>query len=218
MVTFFFIHNKGARWYIVIGEVLWQKQIVENSKKCMVESQILFRNIQDPRIINAFTKVDREDFVSPGYKKHTYADIELPIKKEGAFMLRPYILAKIIERVVELSPFNLLIVGDVSGYTTSIFNHVFNDSSCNVISDQNFVNDKFIKFDVIFFDATFYRGAVIEETKQLLSADGKMLYMLRDVTDGCSNNGRNMLIHIKIIETSHHNKFNTILSTNILNC
>ncbi|MDP2647165.1 MAG: hypothetical protein Q8P24_19700, partial [Desulfobacterales bacterium] len=62
----------------------------------MVVHQIKRRGIKDPKIINAFLKVERHRFVPQRYLPNAYEDRPLPIG-EGQTISQPYIVAFMTE-------------------------------------------------------------------------------------------------------------------------
>jgi len=94
----------------------------------MVVHQIKRRGIKDPKIINAFLKVERHRFVPERYLPNAYEDRPLPIG-EGQTISQPYIVAFMTD-VLNLSRSDkVLEIGTGSGYQAAILgelsDHVF---------------------------------------------------------------------------------------------
>ena len=159
------------------------------SKDSMISSQLIERNISDERIVDAFSAVDREDFVLLQNKRTAYSDIELPIGKNKV-SVRPFVLAKILEKIVDEQYENVLIVGDATGYTSMIFHNLFRDVTIGTFESAsiewlrlkidsikvNLIDDLKDKFDLIFLDSGFYKNETIKGIMKLLSLEGDLIY------------------------------------------
>lgn len=89
----------------------------------MVERQIARRGISDPRILDAFRAVPREQFVPEGMREFAYRDGPLPIG-EGQTISQPYIVAAMID-AAEIGPGDrVLEVGAGSGYAAAIMSSI----------------------------------------------------------------------------------------------
>ena len=85
----------------------------------MVKTQIEAREINDPKVIKAFQKVERHRFVLPEYLPKAYDDYPLPIE-EGQTISQPYIVAFMTE-ALDLKPSDkILEIGTGSGYQAAI--------------------------------------------------------------------------------------------------
>ena len=92
-------------------------------RRDMVEWQIAARGIDDPRLLEAFRAVPREQFVAPEYRASAYQDGPLPIG-EGQTISQPYIVALMIA-AAEVGPDDrVLEVGAGSGYAAAILGHI----------------------------------------------------------------------------------------------
>ncbi len=89
----------------------------------MVERQIAARGIRDPRLLDAFRQVPREEFVSSEYGRQVYGDHPLPIEA-GQTISQPYIVALMIQ-AAEVGPGDrVLEVGAGSGYAAAVMSRV----------------------------------------------------------------------------------------------
>jgi len=75
--------------------------------------------IADPRVLDAFAKIPREDFVAPALAGIAYADEPLPIGA-GQTISQPYIVALTIEALALEGGERVLDVGTGSGYSAAI--------------------------------------------------------------------------------------------------
>lgn len=85
----------------------------------MIEEHLKGRGIRDPRVLEAFRKIPREEFVPPEHLDRTYEDCPLPIG-EGQTISQPYITA-LMTQALEIRPTHkVLEIGTGSGYQTAI--------------------------------------------------------------------------------------------------
>ena len=88
-------------------------------RESMVKEQLLARGISDRRVLDAFLRVPREDFVPPEYIKEAYGDYPLPIG-QGQTISQPYVVATMLQEA-RLSPqHRVLEIGTGSGYQTAL--------------------------------------------------------------------------------------------------
>ena len=149
--------------------------------KQMVMTQIISRGIENQDIANAFLTVSKRDFVNARFKKIAYIDSEIKIDNEN-FILRPYILAKILHYIINIiNPKNILIKGDITRYTTNIFSVAL--PNVNIVRYDAYPElEK--QFDVIFFDSRFYNNSEINDiTMKLLNEDGTIIYLKKSYND-----------------------------------
>jgi protein-L-isoaspartate(D-aspartate) O-methyltransferase len=85
----------------------------------MVAEQIRARGVRDARVLDAMTRVPREQFVPPSYRSEAYDDHPLSIG-HGQTISQPYIVAYMTE-ALQLSPVHrVLEVGTGCGYQTAV--------------------------------------------------------------------------------------------------
>jgi len=85
----------------------------------MVEQQLKERGIKDPRLLDAFRKVPRHEFVPPELAHRAYSDNPLPIG-EGQTISQPYMVAVMTEAADVQPGDKVLELGTGSGYQTAI--------------------------------------------------------------------------------------------------
>lgn len=85
----------------------------------MVETQIKWRGIQEPRILRAMRQVPRHCFVPAEIQSLAYEDCALPIGK-GQTISQPYIIALMTSLLHLLGDENVLEIGTGSGYQAAI--------------------------------------------------------------------------------------------------
>jgi protein-L-isoaspartate(D-aspartate) O-methyltransferase len=92
-------------------------------REAMIRRQIESRGINDPKIIEAFRSVPREEFLSKEYADLAYGDHPLPIEA-GQTISQPYIVALMIQ-AAEIKPGDrVLEVGAGSGYAAAIMSRI----------------------------------------------------------------------------------------------
>jgi protein-L-isoaspartate(D-aspartate) O-methyltransferase len=92
------------------------------ARRMMVDGQVRTSDITDHRIISAFQTVPRERFVAPSKTALAYLDIDVPVAEgDGARrMLKPMVLAKLIQAAEIVETDRVLIVGCTTGYSAAI--------------------------------------------------------------------------------------------------
>jgi protein-L-isoaspartate(D-aspartate) O-methyltransferase len=89
----------------------------------MVERQLERRGIRDPRILDAFRAVPREQFVDSDHAHLAYGDHPLPIEA-GQTISQPYIVALMIDAAA-LKPGDIVLeVGAGSGYAAAVMSGI----------------------------------------------------------------------------------------------
>jgi protein-L-isoaspartate(D-aspartate) O-methyltransferase len=92
------------------------------ARRMMVDGQIRTADVTDPRIIAAFLAVPRERFVAPSMSALAYLDFDAPAADgpSGRRLLKPMVLAKMIQAAQIGEDERVLIVGCASGYPVAI--------------------------------------------------------------------------------------------------
>jgi protein-L-isoaspartate(D-aspartate) O-methyltransferase len=85
----------------------------------MVEEQLIARGISDPKVLAAFRKVPRHEFVPPELWDSAYNDHPLPIGS-GQTISQPYMVALMTECLKLKGPEKVLEIGTGSGYQLAI--------------------------------------------------------------------------------------------------
>jgi protein-L-isoaspartate(D-aspartate) O-methyltransferase len=85
----------------------------------MVAMQLRARGISDRRLLDAFLRVPRHEFIGEAHRDRAYDDHPLPIG-DGQTISQPYIVAIMLE-ALELNPGDTVLeVGTGSGYVTAL--------------------------------------------------------------------------------------------------
>ncbi|MDD5450165.1 MAG: protein-L-isoaspartate(D-aspartate) O-methyltransferase [Candidatus Omnitrophica bacterium] len=91
----------------------------EVERNAMVDAQLIARGITDRRVLDAFRRVLRHEFVPDSLKKQAYEDHPLPIG-EGQTISQPYMVAIMTESLGLKGSEKVLEIGTGSGYQTAI--------------------------------------------------------------------------------------------------
>jgi protein-L-isoaspartate(D-aspartate) O-methyltransferase len=92
-------------------------------REAMIQRQLKRRGIRDPDVLDAFRKVQREEFISGDYGRLAYGDHPLPIES-GQTISQPYIVAMMIEAAEVKSGDKVLEVGAGSGYAAAVISRI----------------------------------------------------------------------------------------------
>lgn len=85
----------------------------------MVEHQLRDRGISDQRVLQAFARVPRHEFVADGFRSQAYEDHPIPIG-EGQTISQPYIVGSSLQALAVQPEDRVLDVGTGSGYQTAL--------------------------------------------------------------------------------------------------
>ena len=164
-------------------------------KQNMIFSQLITRGITNDEIITAFDSIARGDFVSVQNKRSAYSDIEMPLENNRV-MVRSFVLAKILEKAVSYLANSVLILGDPSGYTSSIFKALFKSVTVGALQSSEIeklrgkINSAKVilfedlreKFDLIFLDGGIFKDKIRRRATELLNPEGHIIYFSKDST------------------------------------
>lgn len=95
-------------------------------REIMVERQIERRGIRDPKILEAFRSVPREEFLGREYADLAYGDHPLPIEA-GQTISQPYVVALMIQAAAIKPGDRVLEVGAGSGYAAAVMSRIATD-------------------------------------------------------------------------------------------
>ena len=156
-----------------------------NAKQAMITNQLKNRGIFEKDLIDAFLSIDRTEFMPAIFKRAAYTDIEIPLF--NGVILRPFVIGKIAQFILNfMKNKDILVVGDVSGYTATLFSNISKTCTIGTMSNisteylRNKVSSRVIqiydlneKFDLIFFDSGFYKKETITNiANNILNQEG----------------------------------------------
>ncbi len=91
----------------------------DQQRQKMVQRDIAARGIRDRRVLDAFRKIPRENFISEQYQAGAYDDNPIPIGM-GQTISQPYIVALMTEKLAVRQTDEVLEIGTGCGYQTAI--------------------------------------------------------------------------------------------------
>jgi protein-L-isoaspartate(D-aspartate) O-methyltransferase len=89
----------------------------------MVDGQVRPSDVTDIRIIDAMLEVPREAFVPQSQQAMAYLDLDLDVSEAGAtkrFLIKPVVLAKMLQAAEIMDTDNVLVVGCATGYSAAV--------------------------------------------------------------------------------------------------
>ena len=89
----------------------------------MIEQQIRPWEVLDPKVLEVFSQLDRDQFVPEQYKGLAYADCQLPVA-DGGSMLPPTVEGRMLQALNLQSSDNVLEIGSGYGYITACLAHL----------------------------------------------------------------------------------------------
>jgi protein-L-isoaspartate(D-aspartate) O-methyltransferase len=95
-------------------------------RRRMVDDQLRARDIRDPRVLDAMTRVPRHLFVPENVRAGAYADHPLPIG-HGQTISQPYIVGFMTEALEVRSDQKILEIGTGSGYQAAVLGELARD-------------------------------------------------------------------------------------------
>jgi protein-L-isoaspartate(D-aspartate) O-methyltransferase len=93
------------------------------ARRNMVDGQVRTADVTDLRIVSAMLEVAREQFVTPAMAGLAYLDLDVPVGEGGAGarrLLKPMVLAKLIQAAELGATERVLDVGCATGYSAAI--------------------------------------------------------------------------------------------------
>jgi protein-L-isoaspartate(D-aspartate) O-methyltransferase len=90
------------------------------ARRHMVDGQVRPNDITDLRLISAMLEVARERFVPPASVSLAYLDLDLPVGEGSRRLLKPMVLAKLIQAAELVPTDRVLDVGCATGYAAAV--------------------------------------------------------------------------------------------------
>jgi protein-L-isoaspartate(D-aspartate) O-methyltransferase len=88
-------------------------------RKRMVQEQLIPRGIEDPRVLEVFSKVERHKFIPEDFRSSSYADYPVSIG-EGQTISQPFIVALMTQSLGVNPEDKILEIGTGSGYQAAV--------------------------------------------------------------------------------------------------
>jgi protein-L-isoaspartate(D-aspartate) O-methyltransferase len=93
------------------------------ARQKMVDGQVRPSDVTDIRIIDAMLAVPREAFVPDSQRALAYLDLDLDVSEAGTarrFLIKPVVIAKMLQAAEIKETDNLLVVGCATGYIAAV--------------------------------------------------------------------------------------------------
>jgi protein-L-isoaspartate(D-aspartate) O-methyltransferase len=93
------------------------------ARRKMVDGQVRPADVTDIRIIEAMLEVPREAFVPESRRALAYLDLDLDVSETGTakrFLIKPAVIAKMLQAAEIGEDDNVLVVGCASGYVAAV--------------------------------------------------------------------------------------------------
>jgi protein-L-isoaspartate(D-aspartate) O-methyltransferase len=90
------------------------------ARRNMVDGQVRTQDVTDQRLIAALLEIPRERFVPPAKAALAYLDLDVPLEDGGRKLLKPMVLAKLIQAAAPKSADRVLDVGCGTGYSSAL--------------------------------------------------------------------------------------------------
>ncbi len=93
------------------------------ARQKMVDGQVRPSDVTDIRIIDAMLEVPREAFVPADLRAMAYLDLDLDVSEGAAakrFLIKPVVIAKMLQAAEITDADNVLVVGCASGYAAAV--------------------------------------------------------------------------------------------------
>jgi protein-L-isoaspartate(D-aspartate) O-methyltransferase len=93
------------------------------ARQKMVDGQVRPSDVTDIGIIDAMLEVPREAFVPDGLRAMAYLDLDLDVSEAGAakaFLIKPVVLAKMLQAAEIKDTENVLVAGCATGYAAAV--------------------------------------------------------------------------------------------------
>lgn len=98
------------------------------ARRMMVDGQVRPNDVTDPRILAAMLELPRERFLPPAKAALAYLDLDIPVANPNGrvarHMLKPMLLAKLIQAAAIRENDIVLDVGCATGYSSAILAHL----------------------------------------------------------------------------------------------
>src|SRR5882757_10587951 len=106
------------------------------ARQKMVDGQVRPSDVTDRRIIDAMLAVPREAFVPESQRALAYLDLDLDVGEAGGakrFLIKPVVLAKMLQAAEIMATDNVLVVGCARGYAAAVVAQV----GCRVTATES---------------------------------------------------------------------------------
>lgn len=89
------------------------------ARRAMIDSQLRTSGVNEPWVLAAMNRLDREDFVPEALRAAAYIDRAVPLG-DGRFLAAPLVHGRFLAEAVPTPDDTVLLVGDASGYLAAL--------------------------------------------------------------------------------------------------
>lgn len=168
------------------------------ARENMIKGQIMPEGVNDPKILQIFSQINREDFIDDSFKDVAYCDQHLKLS-DNRYLLSPVLLAKMVSYSSINKNSKVLDIYSGTGYSTCVISNLCEQvisiepdkelsSKANKILKSNGVKNTILLNEPISncvkqgdkFDAIFINGMINENPEQLydlLSDNGEIIFV-----------------------------------------
>jgi protein-L-isoaspartate(D-aspartate) O-methyltransferase len=162
------------------------------ARKAMVDGQLRTNAITDPRVVDAFEAVAREDFVSEHSRSVAYTDRPVPLV-DGRTLNPPLATARMINELQITSRDEVLIIGAATGYTAAVVARLAGrvvgvESDAAMSAHAARVFERVDMVNCVTGDLS--TGAPDQGPYSVILIDGAVEFIPQSLTDQLSDNGR----------------------------
>jgi len=98
----------------------------QKARKFMVDNQIRPNNIQNNKILELFSSIEKENYIPEKYKDYAYFDNEIKFDNERSYLPNLHIAQMLQAANLNLSE-KVLHIGSLTGYVTTILSNLVKD-------------------------------------------------------------------------------------------
>jgi protein-L-isoaspartate(D-aspartate) O-methyltransferase len=135
------------------------------ARQKMVDGQVRPSDVTDRRILDAMLAVPREAFVPPNQRALAYLDQDLDVSESGAtrrFLIKPLVVAKMLQAAEIKDTDKVLVVGTVAGYTAAVVAALAGQVTATESDPAQTAKAKEVLAQLGLANVTFLAGAVAE--------------------------------------------------------
>jgi len=135
------------------------------ARQKMVDGQVRPSDVTDIRILDAMLAVPREAFVPPAQRALAYLDLDLDVSEGGAagrFLIKPLVLAKMLQAAEIKDTDRVLVAGTVAGYAAAVVASLAGQVTATESDPAQAAKAREVLAQLGLANVTFQAGAVAE--------------------------------------------------------
>ncbi len=173
----------------------------QQSRIHMVDNQLRTNDVTDHRILDAMEEMPRERFVPVARKGLAYIDQDMMVSDVGGgrFLLKPHVLAKLLQLANIRADDVALVVGCATGYSVAVMSRLAG-SVVGVESDSGFVetaSEELVELGIdnaAVIDGALTEGCAAEGPFDVILFDGAVDFVPEKLTAQLKDGGRLVVI------------------------